>query len=335
MRIGISGVAGFLGSHLARYLADQGCEVYGIDNESIGNKANVPSNIKYAKIDMRNASDMQSLVEEAQCKIWIHLAAYAHEGLSQFCPQLITENNYNIFLNLITPAINNGLEKFITFSSMSVYGDQVPPFTEEMLTKPVDVYAVAKAAMEKTLEILAKVNNFSYTIIRPHNVYGPNQSLRDPYRNVVGIMMNRIMKNQPIIIYGSGEQTRSFTYVDDVTPYIAKAVFLPTTDGEIINIGPIESFSINHLAKTILDVSKKEKLQPLHFPDRPQEVKNAYCSNEKAIRILGYKTSVTLEEGIEKMWTWAQQQGPQEFQYLESLEIQNNLTPKTWTEKLI
>src|SRR4051812_36700220 len=113
MNILVTGVAGFMGSHLAEYLANQGNTVYGIDNESIGLKVNVPSNIKYAKIDMRNADDMKSLIEECKPELVYHLAAWAHEGLSQFMPRLITENNYNAFLNLIVPCINNGMKRIV------------------------------------------------------------------------------------------------------------------------------------------------------------------------------------------------------------------------------
>src|SRR5258708_13400755 len=121
-----------------------------------------------------------------------------------------------------------------------------------MNRKPEDVYAVAKTAIETTTEILADVHGFDYTIVRPHNVYGPRQMLHDPYRNVVGIFMNRVMKGQAPIIYGDGKQTRAFTYIDDVTPYVSSAGFLESTKGETINVGPLEEFIINKLAESLL-----------------------------------------------------------------------------------
>lgn len=334
MKILVTGVAGFMASHLAEYLANEGHEVYGIDNESIGIKDNVPSNIKYARIDMRNADDMKSLIEEVRPELIYHLAAWAHEGLSQFMPRLITENNYNAFLNLITPAINNGMRRIVVCSSMSVYGGQTPPFNEDLKTAPEDVYAVAKDAMEKTTQILADVHGFDYTIIRPHNVYGPKQMLHDPYRNVAGIFINRILNGRPPIIYGDGLQTRAFSYIDDVTPYIAKAGFIDEAKGEIINIGPTEEFTVNHLAEVILKAFGSD-LKPEHFPDRPREVKHAFCTNDKAMKILGYKTTTTLEEGIGKYVEWAKLQGPKAFVYLDELELTGKNIPETWQKKLM
>src|SRR5258708_25360101 len=115
MKILVTGVAGFMGSHLAEALVKEGHEVYGIDNLSIGIRPNVPDGVKFAIMDMRNAEDMTSVIEECRPELIYHAAAWAHEGLSQFMPRLITENNYNAFLNLIVPAINNVIKRIIVF----------------------------------------------------------------------------------------------------------------------------------------------------------------------------------------------------------------------------
>jgi UDP-glucose 4-epimerase len=334
MRILVTGVAGFMGSHLAEYLAKEGHEVYGIDNESIGLKENVPTNIKYARVDMRWSGSMKSVIEKCKPELVYHLACWAHEGLSQFMPQLITENNYNAFLNLIVPCINNGMKRIVVCSSMSVYGAQKPPFDESLPRQPEDVYAIAKAAMEHCTEVLADVHGFDYTIIRPHNVYGPKQMLHDPYRNVVGIFINRLLHGEAPIIYGDGNQTRAFSYIDDVTPYLANAGFNDEAKGQIINIGPTEEYSVNTVAQAVLQAFGSD-LAPIHFPDRPREVKHAYCTNEKAQKILGYKTSTSLEQGIQQFVTWAKLQGPKEFKYLDELELTGDKVPATWKEKLI
>lgn len=334
MKILVTGVAGFMASHLAEHLANQGHEVYGIDNLSIGIKDNIPLNIKFAEIDMRDADDMKSLVEEVKPELVYHLACWAHEGLSQFMPQLITENNYNAFLNLIVPCINNDMKRLVVCSSMSVYGSQKPPFNEEMDRQPEDIYAIAKTAMERATEVLADVHGFDYTIIRPHNVYGPKQMLHDPYRNVVGIFCNRILNGKPPIIYGDGTQTRAFSYIDDVTPYLAKAGFLEETKRQIINIGPTEEFTLNTLAETVLRAFESE-LKPIYFPDRPREVKHAFCTNDKAQKLLGYKTTTTLDDGVKKMVEWAKKQGPKEFKYLDELELTGDKIPETWKNKLM
>ena len=335
-KILITGSAGFMGSHLMDYLIDAGHDVYGLDNLSIGRESNVSEKAKGRNryIDLRDKEDVEQFIAEIEPEIIYHLAAWAHEGLSQFMPILITENNYNAFLNLIVPAINHGLKRIVVCSSMSVYGAQKPPFDEEMATAPEDIYAVSKNAMEKATEVLSDVYGFEYVIIRPHNVYGPRQSLHDPYRNVVGIFINRILNNKPPIIYGDGEQTRAFSYIDDVTPYLAKAGFISEAKGEIINIGPIEEYSVNTLASTVLKAFGSP-VSPVHLPDRPREVKHAYCTNDKAKRLLGYKTTTTLEEGIKKFVEWARSQGAQDFKYLDTLELKNAKTPETWSKHLM
>lgn len=330
MKILITGCAGFMGSHLADYL--KGHEVYGIDNESIGLHENVPAHVIYTRLDMRDAEALRVYIEHVKPELIYHLAAFAHEGLSQFCPKLITENNYEAFLNLIVPAINNGLRKIVVCSSMSVYGAQTPPFHEDLPTMPEDVYAVSKAAMETSVKILSEVHGFEYVIVRPHNVYGPRQALHDPYRNVVGIFMNRIMKGLPPIIYGDGEQTRAFSYIDDVTPYLAKTGLLPINK-EIINLGPLEEYTINHLATVVLQAFNST-LTPIHHRDRPKEVKHAYCTNAKAQELLGYKTSTTLEEGVSKMAEWAKKIGSKDFHYFTDLEIPAH-APETWKNHLL
>ena len=237
-------------------------------------------------------------------------------------------------MNLIVPAINNGLKRIVFTSSFSVYGDQKPPFSEKMPPKPVDIYAVAKGAIEKIIEILSQVHGFEYTILRPHNVYGPRQALWDPYRNAVAIFINRVMKNLPPIIYGDGNQTRSFSYIDDVTPYIALAGFLDKAKGEIINLGPRKENTVNELSQIILEAFKS-KLKPIYVPARPMEVKYAYCTNRKAKRILGSRTTVDLRTGVLKTIEWAKKVGPYKFQYLEGLELTGKNAPRTWHEKLI
>ena len=334
MKILVTGAAGFMGSHLAEYLAGEGHDVVGIDNLSIGRIENVPASIVFQKLDLTNPIDTKLLCEREKFELVYHLAAWAHEGLSQFTPRLITENNYNAFLNVLIPAVNNGLKRIIVTSSMSVYGDQTPPFHEELSRKPVDIYGVAKTAMEESLEILADVHGFEYTILRPHNVYGPRQALWDPYRNVVGIFINRAMKGLPPIIYGDGEQTRAFSYIDDVNPYIATAGLLNGTNKEIINIGPRQEYTVNELAQTVLDAFNLI-VKPEYVTDRAREVKHAFCTSEKAEKLLGYHTTTDLKTGVGRMVEWAKLLGPQEFQYLEEIELAGEKVPRTWREKIM
>lgn len=341
MRILVTGSAGFMGSHLVDALIKKGFKnVYGADDLSGGYLDNVSPKSFFTKLDLRDKKKTLVLVTKVKPELIFHLAADATEGRSQFTPISCTERNYFAYLNLLVPAIAHGLKKVVLTSSMSIYGSQKPPFTEDMDRRPDDIYGISKAAMERASEILSQVHGFKYVIMRPHNVYGPGQNLSDPYRNVVAIFINCLLNNKNFFIYGDGEQERAFSYIDDFTPYIIKAAFLKEAEREIFNIGPVEESTINHLADIVLKAffpkrNVPEKLKPKHLPPRPMEVKEAWCSVEKAKRVLGYKTTVSLEEGVRQMIEWAKRKGPQKFYYLDKLEIVNKNTPLTWVEKLM
>lgn len=341
IRILVTGAAGFMGSHLVNNLIEMGyTQVFGVDDLSGGYMDNVSPKSTFTRLDLRDREKTKAYIDKTKPEFIFHLAADATEGRSQFTPIGCTERNYLAYLNLLVPAIQNGFKKIILASSMSVYGSQKPPFSEDMLRLPDDIYGISKAAMERATEILSEVHEFNYVIIRPHNVYGPGQNLSDPYRNVVAIFINCLLNNRHFYIYGDGEQKRAFSYIDDFTPYIMKAAFLKEAEGEIFNIGPVEEYSLNQLADVVLreffqDGTVSAHLKPQYLPMRPMEVKEAWCSVDKAKMILDYKTTVTLKEGIRRMIAWAKKKGPQKFQYLDDLEIVNKNTPTAWVEKLI
>ncbi len=340
-RILVTGAAGFMGSHLVNKLIEMAhSEVFSVDDLSGGYLDNVNPKSHFTQLDLREREKVAKYVAEIKPEIIFHLAADATEGRSQFTPIGCTERNFLAYIYLLTAAIKNGLKKMILTSSMSVYGSQKPPFKEEMPHLPDDIYGISKAAMERATEVMSKVHGFKYVIIRPHNVYGPGQNLSDPYRNVVAIFINCLLNNKNFYIYGEGKQKRAFSYIDDFTPYIIKAAFGKEAEGEIFNIGPTEEYTINELAKIVLDRffpngNVPANLQPKYLPHRPMEVMEAWCSVDKAKRVLGYQTTVSLQDGVKKMIEWAKKKGPQKFHYLEDLEIVNKYTPITWVEKLL
>jgi UDP-glucose 4-epimerase len=340
-KILVTGGAGFIGSHLIRELIDLGYKnIYSVDDLSGGFRENIDKRSKFKKLDLRDRDKTERYIKNIKPEIIFHLAADATEGRSQFTPLSASERNYMAYLNLLVPAIQMGVKKVILVSSMSVYGEGKPPFSESMKPEPVDIYGVAKFAMERATEILSEVHGFKYVIIRPHNVYGPGQNLSDPYRNVVAIFINCLMNNKHYYIYGDGKQKRAFTYISDLTPFIIKAGFLNKAEGEIINLGPTREYSINQLSDVILKSYFKDKkvplkLKPKYIKDRPMEVKEAYCTNEKARKLLGYKPMISLDEGIGIMIDWARGMGRQKFNYNTKLEIVNKKTPDIWIKKRI
>lgn len=342
MRILVTGAAGFMGSHLVDSLVAMGKhEVYAVDDLSGGYVRNTNPKAPFTKLDLRDKKKVATYIGKVKPELLFYLAADATEGRSQFTPISATERNLMAYTYTLVPAIKHGLKKVVLTSSMSVYGAQEPPFSEDMKPVPEDIYAVAKTAMEEVTQILSKVHGFDWVIIRPHNVYGPKQNLADPYRNVVGIFINCLLNNRNFYIYGDGEQKRAFTYIDDFTPYCLKAGLTNSANGEIVNIGPREEYTINELSRLVLatffpDGRVLPSLKPKYLPFRPQEVKEAYCTNSKAERLLGYKTTIHLPEGVQKMTAWARSIGKQKFQYLkEGLELETTDTPVTWKKKLI
>jgi UDP-glucose 4-epimerase len=217
---------------------------------------------------------------------------------------------------------------------MARYGKQKTPFTEDMQPKPADPYGVSKVAAEDVLKMLCNLNKIEWVIAVPHNIIGPKQRYIDPYRNVVSIMLNRILQGKRPIIYGDGEQKRCFSYIDDCISCLMSMMESKKVVGEVINIGPDEEFiSINKLAEICSNVSGSN-LKPEYFPDRPLEVKLAICSSDKARKLLNYKTTINTYDAIKKTYEYIKSKGPKKFDYNINIEINNELTPETWKKKL-
>ena len=331
MRILITGAAGFIGSHLADYLIAAGEQVAGVDDMSGGFWRNVNPAMEFYPVDLRERGATAEVVARTRPEALCHLAANAREGASQFQPMDVTDRNLAGYLNALIPAIQAGVKKVVLFSSMAVYGNQEPPFDERLPRLPEDVYGVNKTAMEQITEILADVHGFQYTIIRPHNVFGERQCIRDKYRNVIGIFMNSIMRGETPFIYGDGEQERAFSYIHDSLPSLARAAELrPELHGEVINVGGTQPMTVNRLAEVVCS-HFEGGVKPVHVEDRPREVKRAWSTWEKSVRLLGYADQVGIEEGIARMARWAKALGPQEW-VTSNLELVNEKTPRPWRE---
>ncbi len=329
----VTGVAGFLGSHLAEKLADLGYEVIGLDNMGGGYEDNIPKNIKFYKVDCCDFNKVKSLMKGVQ--VVYHCAATAHEGLSVFSPYEITKNNYLASVSIFSAAVNEKVKRIIFCSSMARYGDQKAPFTETMKPKPVDPYAISKVASEEVLKNLCDLNGVEWIIAVPHNIIGPRQKYDDPFRNVVSIMINRMLQGKPPIIYGDGSQTRCFSYIDDCLSCLIPMIDQKNLNKEIINIGPDEEFvTINKISEICSNITGVN-LNPVYKKDRPKEVKHATCSAEKARNLLNYKTKVDLRDGIQKTFEYIKSRGVRPFDYNINIEINNDLTPSTWKHKEI
>ena len=333
MKIAITGIAGFLGSHLADRMIELGHEVVGNDNLLGGDLNNLPDKAKFYNMDCNNLDGMTEMLKD--CDIVYHAACVACEGLSIFSPAFIYDNTAQITMNTITAAIRNNVKRFVYCSSMARYGTQeVVPFTEDMVCKPIDPYGVAKYSSEEVIKILSNVHGIEYVIAVPHNIIGPRQKYDDPFRNVVGIMINMMLQGRQPYIYGDGNQRRSFSFVNDDIYCLEKLAFDKKLHGEVINIGPDTEFvTINEVFLIIADILNFD-LKPIYVKDRPQEVKLAHCSAEKARMLLDYKKQTSLHDGIKSMVDWIKKEGTKPFKYHLPLEIINDKCPSTWKEQL-
>ena len=335
MKVLITGVGGFLGSHIAEHLIKLNHDVSGVDN-FIGGEYNNCSYLPLEKFHPEDCCDLEAmLIATKGVDVVYHCAATPHEGLSVFSPYVITKNNLLASVSVITAAIQNKVKRIIYCSSMARYGHQQTPFTEIMKPKPQDPYGISKVAGEEMLKTLCDTHGVEWVIAVPHNIIGPKQKYNDPYRNVVSIFLNRMMQNKAPIIYGDGKQTRCFSYVDDCISCLIKMLDDKEVVGHVINIGPDEEFvTIKEVANICANVTGFN--EPfIHMKDRPQEVKHAVCSSNKARLMLQYKTTTSLKEGIQKTYEYIKRQGPRPFEYHLNLEIIHSKTPETWKDKLI
>jgi UDP-glucose 4-epimerase len=334
MRVLITGVAGFLGSHLADALLSKGHTVVGIDNFVGGYSRNVPEGIEFYEIDLANLEQLEKPF--AGVDLVVHTACTAYEGLSVFSPALVVQNTFQITASTLSASIKSGVSKFVYMSSMARYGTQeVVPFEEQLIPKPQDPYGIAKYASELLIENLSKTHGLEYSILVPHNIIGPRQKYDDPYRNVASIMINRMLSGKQPIIYGDGNQMRCFSFIQDVLNPLVLACESNVANGHVINIGPDEEFvTINELARRLAKILNFN-LDPIYMPGRPQEVLNANCSATKARDLLGYKTTTSLDEGLTELVNWIKEMGTKEFEYKLPLEYVTEKTPRTWVEKLM
>ena len=333
MHVFITGIAGFLGSNLADFYLKKGFKVSGNDNLIGGEKDNIDLNkINFFEVDCEDLKEMKKIMKNVD--LVFHSAAYAHEGLSSFSPTLICNNNYTGSVSVFTAAIINKVKRIVYCSSMARYGDTKVPYKEDQKVNPVDPYGVSKLAAEKTLKILSKTHGIEYNIAVPHNIIGPNQTYNDPFRNVVSIMVNLMLQKRRPIIYGDGEQKRCFSDIDDCIYCLDKLGLDKNILGQTINIGPDEeSVTINDLYKLISNKLKFNE-EPIYKLDRPNEVKHAVCSSEKARKLLNYDTTVNLSNSIDKVINYIKSKGTRKFEYNYEIEIDNELTPETWKNKI-
>jgi len=325
----VTGGAGFIGSHVVHHLLEAGHTAVVLDDLSGGNRRNVSQEAIFYKGSILDVTLIEQLFEQYKFDYVYHLAAYAAEGLSHFIRHFNYQNNLIGSVNLINAAVNHEVKCFVFTSSIAVYGTNTLPLTETQTPQPEDPYGIAKYAVEQDLTNAHNMFGLDYVIFRPHNVYGTHQNIGDKYRNVVGIFMNQILEGIPLSIFGDGEQTRAFTHINDVAPYIADSVNISKAQNTVFNIGSDDVCTVNQLATAVSQAmgSTTETV----FLEQREEVEHAYADHSKFQSVFTPKPSVQLTEGLQEMSEWVKAHGAQQSASFDHIEISKNLPP-SWKE---
>jgi len=330
----VTGGAGFIGSHVAEFLNGKGCNVRILDNFA-GGKHNLPfldEKIEVLEGDCVNRDDCKRALEGIDTVF--HLAAHAAEGQSVFIPIFNARNNIVGSVTLLVETINAGIKDFVFTSSFAAYGNpKQVPVKETSPLEPEDPYAATKKIFEDYLNVYHKLDEINPYIVRFFNVYGPRQSMVDPYRGVVPIFINKCLKGEPPLIFGDGLQERAFTYISDVVEPMCSMVGKKQLINNPINIGTEEVHSVKDLAEMISRKMGFEK-GPEYVANRTLDVKVTYCDTSKAKRLMDYEAKVSLEDGIDKTIEWGKIVGPELFKYMDYVEIPK-LAHETYKNKKI
>jgi len=321
----ITGVAGLIGSRLADWIIENQPEyqVIGVDNLSGGYIENVNAKVTFHNLDLTDTKVVNRLFDKYRPDYVFHLAAYAAEGLSPFIRVFNYQNNLMVTAAIVNNCIKYDVTRLVFTSTLAVYGyGEGGYFDEKQIPAPIDPYGVAKFGCEMDIQIAGEQHGLDWCIIRPHNVYGIKQNIWDRYRNVLGIWMMQYMNNEPMTIFGDGNQTRAFSYIDDSLAPLWNAAVFPEASKQIINLGGIEEHTINEASKILKDIIGSGNIV---YKEARHEVKHSIPTWQKSIDILKFKHKTSLAEGLTKMWDWAQLQPKRERFVWPSYELDKGI----------
>ncbi len=297
MRIVITGGAGFIGSNLVEYWVKNNAEVVVIDNLRTGVKKNLIE-FKNIVFHERSITDREFVFEATKGADYVfNLAALVSVPESVEKPQETYEINVNGLKNLLDASLKNGIKKLVHTSSAAIYGnDPVMPKEESMEAKPISPYAETKFKGELLCNEYFEKYGLPAVSLRYFNVYGPKQNPFGAYASVIPIFSIKALKNEPLIIYGDGEQTRDFVFVKDV---VNANVLAATTDNikGVFNIANGSTISINTLATKIKEHIRTGS-EVIYLPEREGDVKFSSASVDKAKRDLKFITQCNLDDGL-------------------------------------
>ena len=301
MKVLVTGGAGFIGSHLMRLLLAKGCKAVALDNLSTGLRENLPAGAELIEMDIRDPQ-LAVVFAEQQFDMVVHLAGQTMVDASIRDPQADQEINIGGTVNLLEVARKSKVRRIVFASTAAAYGDvDELPIKETAAVKPQSFYGLSKVTVEQYLDLYQRFFGLEYMVLRFSNVYGERQG-DGGEGGVISIFTKRIAAEQPITIYGDGEQTRDFIYAGDVAAGIWGA--LQAADVNIVcNLSTQTEVSLNELIGILTNVAGR-KIQPVYGPDRAGDIKHSMLSNGRAKKYLEWKPRMSLEEGLQRTYMY-------------------------------
>lgn len=300
----VTGGAGFIGSHLAVALLEGGHDVRVLDNLSTGRVENVPAGAEFLEGDVADPALVAAAT--AGCRFVLHQAAVASVPLSISQPRVSHDANINGTFNVLLAARDAGVQRVVFAASSAVYGNSPElPKVEGMCPDPRSPYAVQKQLGESYCQLFTQLYGMETVALRYFNVFGPRQHPSSPYSGVLSLFIKAALSGQAPTIFGDGEQTRDFTYIDDVVDGVTRAISAPEASGEVINLATGLSVSLNESWAALEEILGPLP-SPVYAPPREGDVRHSRADVTKAEQILGYRSRVRFDAGLRRTVEWAQ-----------------------------
>ena len=299
-RVLVTGGAGFIGSNLVRGLLARGDDVRVLDNFSTGNRANLEGlDIEIVEGELRSYERVHNAVRGTE--VVYHLGALGSVPRSVQDPLTSSAVNVEGTLNVLLAARDEGIRRVVFSSSASVYGSsRQMPTTEDSPADPISPYGVAKLAAERYCVSFSRVyESFETVVLRYFNVFGPRQSPFSQYAAAVPLFITKIAAGEEIVVFGDGEQSRDFTFVDNVVDATIRAGEAQGANGEIFNVAAGSPASVNHVAETIAEIVG-EPVRRRDLPARPGDLRDSWADLSKSQRVLGYTPEIALADGLRR-----------------------------------
>jgi len=301
----VTGGAGFIGSNICKKLVSQGCFVRVVDNLLTGKKGNLADiidKIAFIEADMGDEQVARKALKDID--IVLHQGALPSVPRSVDAPAAAHRHNVDATFTLLLAARDAGIRRFVYASSSSAYGDTPTlPKVETMAPQPLSPYAVGKLAGEYYCSVFHQVYGLETISLRYFNVFGPYQDPTSQYAAAIPAFVTAILKDEPPTIYGDGEQSRDFTYVDNIVEANLLAARVKKTAGEVLNIACGEAVTVNEIIDMINEILGKN-IKPIYTDPRPGDVKHSLADISAAKKLLGFKPKVSFREGLQKAIDW-------------------------------